>query len=122
MGKKAITALAAALLLCAGFLLGRFTAGPAEEGTAAVFHAEILERDGPAFLVNGLGCNDVNHRGGFTFSVKDDTPLLWRGTEITLDDLEAGGRIAVTYSGTVLEIYPAQLPDILRIDLLEDEK
>lgn len=106
-------------LVCGAFFLGRCTA-VTEPGVC--FHAEILERDGTFFHVNGLDCNDINGRGEFTFSVKDGTPLVWRGTALTLDDLDTGDRIMVTYSGYVLETYPAQLPDVYRIDLLEDEK
>lgn len=120
--KSAAAVLAGVVLLAGGFLLGRLTAGGTEEQGAVVFHAEILERDGAFFHVNGLSCNDVNSRGEFTFSVDGDTPLVWRGTPLDLEDLDAGSRIAVTYRGDVLETYPAQLTDVRRIDLLEDEK
>ncbi len=124
MGKSwkiVCAALLVVALVCGAFFLGRFTAG-APRGASVTFHAEILERDGKRFHVNGLACNDINSRGEFTFSLEDGTPLVWRGTALSLDDLETGDRIAVTYTGDVLETYPAQLTNVLRIDLLEDEK
>ncbi len=122
--KKAAAVLAGVILLCGGFFLGRFTAGmPAKQAQPVVtFHGEILSRDGPRFHVNGLGCNDVNSRGEFTFSVGEGTPLVWRGTALALEDLQAGDRVAVAYTGDVLETYPMQLTQVVRIDLLEDEK
>jgi len=39
-----------------------------------------------------------------------------------LSDLDAGDIIAVTFDGYVLESYPAQLQEVIRIQLLDDEK
>ena len=49
------------------------------------------------------------------------TELIWRGVPITLKDLRAGNTVSVTYTGEVLEISPAQVSDVLRIQLLDDE-
>lgn len=120
--KFVCAAILTAALVCGAFFLGRFTAGVPAAQSGVSFHAEILERDGARFHVNGLDCNDINSRGEFCFAVRDDTPLIWRGTQLTLDDLDAGDRIMVTHSGEVMDIYPAQLAEVYRIDLLEDEK
>ena len=40
---------------------------------------------------------------------------------ITVKDLRAGNTVSVTYTGEVLEISPAQVRDVLRIQLLDDE-
>jgi hypothetical protein len=42
--------------------------------------------------------------------------------ELTLDDLDEGDLIAVTYSGSVLEVSPAIIQNILKIQLLEDQR
>ncbi|MDY5619729.1 MAG: hypothetical protein SPF78_14550 [Lachnospiraceae bacterium] len=42
------------------------------------------------------------------------------GNNISFSDLEAGDYILVTYAGTVVESYPGQIHDVLRIELLED--
>ena len=51
-----------------------------------VFYAKIKKvstyNSITTILVEGLEVNDINHRGLFEFSIKDDTELLWRGTEI----------------------------------------
>lgn len=50
--------------------------------------------------------------------MEDDAKLVWRGTEITAADLQVGDNIAITYSGGVLEIYPAQFAKVLQIKKL----
>jgi hypothetical protein len=68
--------------------------------------------------VKGLSVNDVNGQGEYSFSLEDDAKLVWRGTEITAADLQVGDNIAITYSGGVLEIYPAQFAKVLQIKKL----
>lgn len=72
-------------------------------------------------LVEGPEINDINHRGLFTFSIKDDTKILWRGTEIKLSDLKEGQNVSITSTGFVEETYPAGLTEVPRIILLDDE-
>ena len=104
-----------------GFVLAKGQQGPKWE-EIVVMHAEILERDGAFFHVNGLDCNDVNGQGECTFSVTEDTVLEWRYTPIALEDFKAGDKVSVTYTGPVMLSEPAQLTQVLRIQLLEDEK
>ena len=125
--KKAVIAIGAAALLCGAFLLGRGSAGWLGEKAprwdeVVLMHAEIVDRDGTFFHVNGLDCNDVNGQGECTFSVTEDTVLEWRYTPITLEDFKAGDKVSVTYTGPVMLSEPAQLTQVLRIQLLEDEK
>ena len=51
----------------------------------------------------------------------DETELILRGVPITVKDLRVGNTVSVTYIGEVLEISPAQVSDVLRIQLLDDE-
>ena len=44
------------------------------------------------------------------------------GTEIGLSDLEVGDNISITFDGEILDTYPAQINDVIRIILLDDEK
>ena len=76
---------------------------------------------GNRLLVQGLEINDINGRGTFELAVGDKTELIWRGVPITLKDLRAGNTVSVTYTGEVLEISPAQVSDVLRIQLLDHE-
>lgn len=115
------------LLVFAGANVGAFLLGRASmEYTVSwedteVFYAEILERRENSFLVEGLSVNDVNHQGQFSFTAEVDTRLRWNGAEISLEDLQPGQRVAITYSGDRLEIYPASLPEVYQVLLLEDK-
>ena len=68
------------------FLLGRASAehNSVSWEEASVFYAQIVERRENTLLVEGLPVNDVNHRGQFSFTLGEDTRLLWRGEEITV--------------------------------------
>lgn len=106
------------------FLLGRAMVEnrviPWEE--TRTFYAQIVESQGSgSFLVEGLAVNDLNHRGRFTFSLEEGTSLVWRGTSLSPDDLEAGHRVAVTYTGPVAESEPGQIYQVLRLEVLGDE-
>ena len=105
------------------FLLGRVSA---EHSTVSweetsVFYAQILERQENTLLVEGLSVNDANHRGQSSFTLGEDTRLLWNGEEIPLRALRPGQHVAATYSGETLEVYPAILPEVHQALLLEDE-
>ena len=105
------------------FLLGRVSA---EHSTVSweetsVFYAQILERQENTLLVEGLSVNDANHRGQFSFTLGEDTRLLWNGEGIPLQALRPGQHVAATYSGETLEVYPAILPEVHQALLLEDE-
>lgn len=105
------------------FLLGRASAehNSVSWEEASVFYAQIVERRENTLLVEGLPVNDVNHRGQFSFTLGEDTRLLWRGEEITPEALRPGDTVAVTYSGETLEVYPVMLPQVYQVLLLEDE-
>ena len=123
--KRAILIITAAVLLAGAFVgglfVGKSTKKSANLPNCEVVYAEIISVKGSNFHVKGLDVNDINGRGEFTFSAKENTPLVWRGTELSLSDFHAGDRIAFYYRGEVLLTYPAQIPNILLIKLLEDE-
>jgi len=109
-----------AILLAAagGCYVGRRSVTPSAGTT---FYAVIEEIRENSILVQGLEINDINGRGAFELTVGDKTELIWRGVPITVKDLREGNTISVTYTGEVLEISPAQIRDVLRIQLLDDE-
>lgn len=117
----------AVLLLVAGYFVG-YKQGydSMESGSQTIdqqtFYAEIQEKEDQRFLVRGLSVNDINYRGEFTFSITEETALLWRGTAVELSDLETGDTISITFHGEILESYPAQIQEVVKIQLLEDEK
>lgn len=117
-----IAVLLAAGAFAGGFFTGKNTADTDKNTFCEVVYAEILEVNGNTFHVKGLDVNDINGRGEFTFSAKENTRLVWRGTEIPLADFKKGDKIAFYYGGEVLETFPAQIPDVRIIKLLNDEK
>ena len=85
------------------------------------FYAEIKENSDGNMLVEGLDVNDINFRGEFTFAVLPETELTWRYTPVSLSDLDPGDNISVTFTGEIMESYPAQIADVVKIQLLDDE-
>lgn len=86
------------------------------------FYAEIKEINDSNILVEGLSVNDYNYRGEFSFQVQDETKLEWRGTQLSVSELEVGDLVAITFMGGITETYPAGIDDVVRIQLLDDEK
>lgn len=126
--KIIISTVTLVLVAATFFLLGRLTANkdyswlPSVSGQT--FYAKILKVDGNYFHVEGLEVNDINHRGEFTFTITEDTVLEWHNTKllITDQDFDAGDLIAITYSGEVMETYPAGLTNVDKITLLDDKR
>ena len=52
----------------------------------------------------------------------EETKIMWRYTGITPEDLEIGDHISITFTGEVLESYPAQIQQVDIIQLLDDER
>ena len=105
-----------------GFFVGKTTKNTTDLPNCEVVYAEIISVNGSNFHVKGLDVNDINGRGEFTFSAKENTRLIWRGTEIPLSDFQSGDRIAFYYRGAVLESFPAQVQNVVMIKLLDDER
>lgn len=124
---RVILGILAAVLLAGAFVGGFFvgknnTQKETDLPNCEVVFAEIISVNGSNFHVKGLDVNDINGRGEFTFFAKENTRLVWRGTEIPLSDFQSGDRIAFYYRGAVLESYPAKIPNVVMIKLLDDER
>ncbi|HIW15814.1 MAG TPA: DUF3221 domain-containing protein [Firmicutes bacterium] len=130
MKKKAVLVCVGILMMLAivgSYFLGYKTAydrleAGAGEALPQTFYATITEREGDHFAVEGLSVNDINFRGEFTFTITPDTSLIWRGETLPAEELQVGDRVAVTFDGTVQEVYPAVLTGVLQVQLLEDER
>ena len=129
MKKKAVLVCVGILMVLAivgSYFLGyktaydRLKAGEGE--LPQTFYATITEREGDHFAVEGLSVNDIKFRGEFTFTITPDTSLIWRGETLPAEELQVGDRVAVTFDGTVQEVYPAVLTGVLQVQLLEDER
>lgn len=128
-GTKRAALIVIVAVLVIGAFVGGFFAGKSGqrvetqfvERYAEVVYAEILSVDDGRFHVRGLDVNDINGRGEYTFSAKENTRLVWHVTDIPLSDFDVGDRIAFYYSGEVLTSYPARVLNVTKIKLLDDE-
>lgn len=128
-GAKRVLAIIAAAVLIIGAFIGGFFAGKSGQRVetqiawtdSEVVYAEILDINDDFFHVKGLDVNDINGRSEFTFTANEKTQLVWRGTELSLSDFQPGDRIAFFYVGEVLESFPAQVVNVVKIKLLDDE-
>lgn len=89
---------------------------------AQTFYATISDMRSGVITVRGMEVNDINFRGEFCFSAVEETQILWRNTEILLEDLDVGDHISITFTGAILETSPAQIEKVAVIGLLDDEK
>lgn len=92
------------------------------------FYANIKSikqyNDGSFHLnVTGVEINDINYRGNFTFKVDDNMDITWRGEKIKVSDLKEGNIISITFTDEIInDISPTPLKEVVRIQLLEDER
>lgn len=94
----------------------------ADGGTAETFYAEISDRKNNFLRVTGLEINDINFCGDFVFSIDEETKMTWRYTEISVEDLDIGDTVSITFTGEIQETAPAKITHVTQIQLLEDEK
>lgn len=94
----------------------------ADGGTAETFYAEISDRKNNFLRVTGLEINDIHFRGDFVFSIDEETKMTWRYTEISVEDLDIGDTVSITFTGEIQETAPAKITHVTQIQLLEDEK
>lgn len=86
------------------------------------FYAIISDIQNNTFTVTGMEVNDINFRGKFCFSVAEETKITWRYIDISVEDLDIGDNIAITFTGEILETDPGQIQQVKMIQLLGDEK
>ena len=84
------------------------------------FPAVIRYTDGDHFIVEGLPENDINHTWAFQFSLDENISIIENGEKISATDLAVGDVIEITYAGFVLEIAPAIIQGILKIERVSD--
>ena len=100
----------------------RIEDNPGTVNIPQTFYAEITDISDELFTVDGLDINDINYRGSFTFSVYEETNLVWRGTEMQIEEFDVGDIISVSFVGYIQERYPGHILDVVQVQLLDDEK
>lgn len=89
---------------------------------SVTFYAKITDITDNIFSVKGIELNDINYRGEFDFQVIGETEIVWRGTPMNISEFDVGDYIAITCTGEIQETYPAHIADVVKIQLLDDEK
>lgn len=121
--RKFVIALLCYTIVIAGvfYFIGRKAAYNHAEDLQT-FYATISDIDHNTFTVKGMEINDINFRGRFSFSITTETRITWRYTDVSIDDLDVGDNIAITFTGEMLETDPVQIKQVKGIQLLDDEK
>ena len=83
--KKTVYILLILALTVGTFFLGRVTA---PQTNSVTFYAVITQKSGDHLIVEGIPENDINHRWQFQFTLEEKVPIIWRGVELTVDDLK----------------------------------
>lgn len=122
--RYAATAALMIMIAAGAYLLGYKTAYDRMDRAAydtETFYAVITDISDSSITVRGMEINDINFRGRFTFSVMKETAYLWRGTEISPEDLDEGDNISITFTGQIQEISPVVIREVLKVQLLDDD-
>lgn len=88
------------------------------------FEAEIKEvkeyKGKYSLLVDGLDTNEINYKTEFWCSIRETTKLFdAENNEIEATDFKNGQNVAITYAGGVMETYPGQIGNVLRVKLVD---
>ena len=117
--KPAVLVACAAVIAMVFYTLG-YRMGHRSIPAAQIFYATITDVKDNVLTVEGLAVNDINFRGAFTFSLEENTAVIWRYADLAPEDLETGDTVAVIFTGEILESYPARLTDVTAVQLLDD--
>lgn len=86
------------------------------------FYAKIKEIYDNSLLVEGIDVNDINYRKkSFILEIKN-TFITWRGINIDISNLDVNDNISVTFDYHIQETDPGVIPNVLRIQLLDDKE
>ena len=96
------------LILCVLSLIG------CGESSSSTFKATILEITDNSYLVEPIeGSNELRS--------SDQIMVAMKNLDSSLEP-EVRDIIKIKYRGSIMETYPAQINDVVRIQLLDDEK
>lgn len=88
------------------------------------FEAEIKEvkeyKGKYSLLVDGLDTNEINYKTEFWCSIRETTKILDKeNNKIEVTDLKESQNVSITYAGGVMETYPGQIGNVLRVKLVD---
>lgn len=85
-----------------------------KEADTVSFYAVVVQynESSGTLLVEGISENDVNHRGSFVLCLSENTVTDEKA-------YLAGSQVCVVYRGEVLEIYPAEITDVVSVTAVD---
>lgn len=133
--KKTFIIIGAILAVCISFaiglLVGQYNKAKTDllirKAEEITFYAKIdsIRKDNGTIHISatGLDVNNINWRGKYNFSVKENTDITWMDVKIPVSALGAKNNIAITITDEIiLDIVPTPLQEIEKIELLDDKK
>ena len=133
--KKTFIIIGAILAVCISFaiglLVGQYNKAKTDllirKAEGITFYAKIdsIREDNGTIHISatGLDVNNINWRGKYNFSVKENTNIIWMDVKIPVSALGVKNNIAITITDEIiLDIVPTPLREIEKIELLDDKK
>ena len=123
--------LAVCISFVIGLLVGQYNKAKTDllirkaEGTTFYAKIDNIREDNGIIHISatGLDVNNINWRGKYNFSVKENTDIIWMDVKIPVSALGAKNNIAITITDEIiLDIVPTPLQEIEKIELLDDKK
>jgi hypothetical protein len=123
--------LAVGISFAIGLLVGQYNKAKTDllirkaEGTTFYAKIDSIREDNGTIHISatGLDVNNINWRGKYNFSVKENTDIIWMDVKIPVSALGKKNNIAITITDEIiLDIVPTPLREIEKIELLDDKK
>lgn len=86
------------------------------------FYATVERIDDLLITVEGESYNGINYRGKFNFKLTGKEVIEWQNTTIQSSDIKVGNRIAIYFTGTILETSPVKITEVIKLELLDEER
>lgn len=123
--------LAVGISFAIGLLVGQYNKAKTDllirkaEGTTFYAKIDSIREDNGTIHISatGLDVNNINWRGKYNFSVKENTDIIWMDVKIPVSAFGKKNNIAITITDEIiLDIVPTPLREIEKIELLDDKK
>lgn len=98
-----------------GILIGYYI--PTQEETS--FYGIVTEITESNLHIQGIPENDISHRGAFILHITSKTKIIGDNSSISISDIPIHSTIQISYTGSILESYPAQINNVTEISIIE---